>query len=85
MRMMSTGEQSDDGSKRFKPCWIFVLDGDWKPIGVARRRRWYPAKLGLVWFNKHRVGRWHWPIPKYYEQLDVMTLGYKNTSAFPLH
>lgn len=47
-------------------------------------RRWCCPEFD--WSNSTNVDdiEWHWPVPAYYEQLGVLTLGYKHEVSFPL-
>ncbi len=83
LRMMSTGEQNPD-NKTIEAVLDIELDGDWKTYwrspgegGVAPEWDWSKSS------NIESV-EWHWPIPSYYEQLGVMTLGYKSKVSFPI-
>lgn len=83
MRMMSTGEQSDDGS-HIQTVLDVVLDGDWKTYWRSPGEGGIPPSWDWSGSTNIESVEWHWPIPKYYEQLDVMTLGYKKHVSFPV-
>ncbi|MGF1753821.1 thioredoxin family protein [Vibrio makurazakiensis] len=83
LRMMSTGQQ-DLENKSIEAVLDIELDGDWKTYwrspgegGVAPEWDWSAS-------SNIQAVEWHWPIPSYYEQLGVMTLGYKSKVSFPI-
>ncbi|PME21577.1 cytochrome C biogenesis protein [Vibrio cyclitrophicus] len=83
IRMMSTGEQSDDGST-VQTILDVELDGDWKTYWRSPGEGGIPPSWDWSDSTNIESVNWHWPIPKYYEQLGVMTLGYKKHVSFPV-
>jgi suppressor for copper-sensitivity B len=83
VRVLSTGH-IDPSSRQMEMVLDVELDGDWKTYwrspgegGVAPEFDWSDS------INIEHVN-WHWPIPAYYEQLGMLTLGYKHKVSFPL-
>ena len=83
MRMMSTGEQSNDG-KIIQTVLDVELSGDWKTYWRSPGEGGIPPSWDWSESSNIESVEWHWPIPKYYEQLGVMTLGYKKHVSFPV-
>lgn len=83
MRMMSTGEQSNDG-KIIQTVLDVELSGDWKTYWRSPGEGGIPPSWDWSQSSNIESVEWHWPIPKYYEQLGVMTLGYKKHVSFPV-
>ncbi|WP_261884022.1 protein-disulfide reductase DsbD family protein [Vibrio pelagius] len=83
MRMMSTGEQSNDG-KIIQTVLDVELSGDWKTYWRSPGEGGIPPSWDWSESSNIESVEWHWPIPKYYEQLGVMTLGYKKHASFPV-
>lgn len=83
MRMMSTGEQSNDG-KVIQTVLDVELAGDWKTYWRSPGEGGIPPSWDWSESSNIESVEWHWPIPKYYEQLGVMTLGYKKHVSFPV-
>lgn len=83
MRMMSTGEQSND-SKIIQTVLDVELSGDWKTYWRSPGEGGIPPSWDWSESSNIESVEWHWPIPKYYEQLGVMTLGYKKHVSFPV-
>ncbi|GAK87779.1 membrane protein, suppressor for copper-sensitivity ScsB [Vibrio ponticus] len=60
------------------------LEGEWKTYWRS------PGEAGIApelnWTDSTNIEAvdWHWPIPHYFEQLGIMTLGYKHQVSFPL-
>ena len=83
LRMMSTGQQ-DPELNTISAVLDVTLDGDWKTYWRS------PGEGGIApewdWSESTNIKAvdWHWPVPKYYEQLGVMTLGYKSHVSFPI-
>ena len=82
MRMMSTGEQSNDG-KVIQTVLDVELSGDWKTYWRSPGEGGIPPSWDWSESSNIESVEWHWPIPKYYEQLGVMTLGYKKARQLP--
>uniref|UniRef100_UPI0030C69D33 protein-disulfide reductase DsbD family protein n=1 Tax=Vibrio sp. 10N TaxID=3058938 RepID=UPI0030C69D33 len=83
VRALSTGHINPD-TRQMEMVLDVELDGDWKTYwrnpgegGVAPEFDWSDST------NIDNV-EWHWPVPAYYEQLGVLTLGYKHEVSFPL-
>lgn len=83
VRALSTGH-IDPTTRQMEMVMDVELDGDWKTYwrspgegGVAPEFEWSDST------NIEKVD-WHWPVPAYYEQLGVLTLGYKHEVSFPL-
>lgn len=83
VRALSTGH-IDPTTRQVEMVMDVELDGDWKTYwrspgegGVAPEFDWSGST------NIEKVD-WHWPVPAYYEQLGVLTLGYKHEVSFPL-
>ena len=83
MRMMSTGEQSNDG-KIIQTVLDVELSGDWKTYWRSPGEGGIPPSWDWSESSNIESVEWHWPIPKYYEQLGVITLGYKKHVSFPV-
>ncbi|MBY6196190.1 protein-disulfide reductase DsbD family protein [Vibrio hangzhouensis] len=83
VRLLSTGQLNSE--KRQLEMVVDVrLEGDWKTYWRS------PGEGGVApvfdWSDSTNIDNidWHWPVPAYYEQLGVLTLGYKHQVSFPL-
>lgn len=83
VRLLSTGHL-DPQTKQMEMVLNVELDGEWKTYwrspgegGVAPEFDWSAST------NVEAID-WQWPVPAYYEQLGVMTLGYKHEVSFPI-
>ena len=83
MRLMSTGEQADNG-KTIQTVLDVELSGDWKTYWRSPGEGGIPPSWDWSDSSNIESVEWHWPIPTYYEQLGVMTLGYKGHVSFPV-
>lgn len=83
MRLMSTGEQADNG-KTIQTVLDVKLSGDWKTYWRSPGEGGIPPSWDWSDSSNIESVEWHWPIPTYYEQLGVMTLGYKGHVSFPV-
>nr|WP_243641822.1 protein-disulfide reductase DsbD domain-containing protein [Vibrio sinensis] len=83
LRFMSTGEHNFS-NKTVQAVLDIELDGDWKTYWRS------PGEGGIApdldWSASDNIENveWHWPIPGYYDQLGVTTLGYKSHVSFPI-
>ncbi len=83
VRFMLTGEV-DKVNNQARGLLEVKLDGEWKTYWRS------PGEAGaspvLDWSKSNNVSNleWHWPIPAYYEQSGIMTLGYKHDVIFPM-
>jgi suppressor for copper-sensitivity B len=83
VRFMLTG-QVDKSTHQANGLLEVNLEGEWKTYwrspgegGIAPALDWSEST------NMSAV-EWHWPTPTYYEQLGIMTLGYKHHVIFPM-
>ncbi|MGY3572692.1 protein-disulfide reductase DsbD family protein [Vibrio paucivorans] len=83
LRVMTTG-QVDKEAKTIEAVLDVKLSGEWKTYWRS------PGEGGVApeldWSQSENIAdiEWHWPVPAYYEQLGVMTLGYKHNVSFPI-
>ncbi|UJF18237.1 thioredoxin family protein [Vibrio sp. SS-MA-C1-2] len=83
VNVMFTGEV-DKNTNTLNAVIDVELDNEWKTYWRT------PGEGGispsLAWQASSNVAaiNWLWPIPKYYEQLGLMTLGYKHEVVYPL-
>ncbi len=83
LRLLLTGEQQPQ-LKQVQAVLDVRLDGEWKTYWRS------PGEAGIApelhWSESTNIEsvKWHWPIPHYFEQLGIMTLGYKHQVSFPL-
>ncbi|WP_039949005.1 protein-disulfide reductase DsbD family protein [Vibrio ichthyoenteri] len=83
LRLMLTGEQQTH-TRTLQAVLDVQLEGEWKTYWRS------PGEAGIApqldWGNSTNIAavEWHWPIPRYFEQLGIMTLGYKHQVSFPL-
>ncbi len=83
LRLLLTGEQQPQ-LKQVQAVLDVRLEGEWKTYWRS------PGEAGIApelnWSDSSNIAavEWHWPIPHYFEQLGIMTLGYKHQVSFPL-
>ncbi|WP_415229853.1 protein-disulfide reductase DsbD family protein [Psychromonas sp.] len=83
VRFMLTGEV-DKSTHQANALLEVNLEGEWKTYWRS------PGEGGIApaldWKKSTNLSdlKWHWPTPTYYEQLGVMTLGYKHHVIFPM-
>lgn len=83
LRLMMTG-QSDARSNTVQAVLDVELADEWKTYWRS------PGEAGIApelnWSSSSNIESidWHWPVPRYFEQLGIQTLGYKSHVAFPL-
>lgn len=83
VRFMLTGE-IDKTNNQANALLEVNLEGEWKTYWRS------PGEGGispmLDWSQSTNLSdlKWHWPTPSYYEQLGIMTLGYKHHVIFPI-
>ncbi|WP_425275310.1 protein-disulfide reductase DsbD family protein [Vibrio rhodolitus] len=83
LRLLLTGEQQAL-HKQVQAVLDVRLEGEWKTYWRS------PGEAGIApelnWTDSTNIEAvdWHWPIPHYFEQLGIMTLGYKHQVSFPL-
>ncbi|GAL28078.1 membrane protein suppressor for copper-sensitivity ScsB [Vibrio variabilis] len=83
VRALSTGH-IDPSTRQMEMVLNVELDGEWKTYWRS------PGEGGVApefdWSDSTNIDdiEWHWPVPAYYEQLGVLTLGYKHEVSFPL-
>lgn len=83
VRLLSTGHLDSD-NRTLEMVLDVALEGEWKTYwrspgegGIAPELDWRESQ------NIRNI-EWRWPVPAYYEQLGVQTLGYKHQVHFPL-
>lgn len=83
LRILLTG-QSNPNDNTVQALLDVQLDGEWKTYWRT------PGEAGIApqldWGDSTNIAavEWHWPVPRYFEQLGIMTLGYKHQVSFPL-
>nr|WP_156773148.1 protein-disulfide reductase DsbD domain-containing protein [Vibrio scophthalmi] len=83
LRLMMTG-QSDVRNNTVQAVLDVELADEWKTYWRS------PGEAGIApeldWSSSSNIESidWHWPVPRYFEQLGIQTLGYKSHVAFPL-
>ncbi|WP_419153482.1 protein-disulfide reductase DsbD family protein [Vibrio maritimus] len=83
VRALSTGH-IDPSTRQMEMVLDVELDGEWKTYWRS------PGEGGVApefdWSDSTNIDdiEWHWPVPAYYEQLGMLTLGYKHEVSFPL-
>jgi len=83
VRFMLTGEV-DKTNNQANALLEVNLEGEWKTYWRS------PGEGGIApmldWSQSTNLSdlKWHWPTPSYYEQLGIMTLGYKHHVIFPI-
>ena len=83
VRFMLTGEVDEINQQAYGLLEV-KLDGDWKTYWRS------PGEGGVAplldWSQSTNLSglQWYWPTPAFYEQMGVMTLGYKHNVVFPM-
>ena len=83
VRFMLTGEV-DEHNNQVNALLEVNLEGDWKTYWRSPGEGGVAPKIDWSESENLSALKWLWPTPTYYEQLGVITLGYKSNVIFPL-
>ncbi|KII77162.1 protein-disulfide reductase DsbD family protein [Vibrio renipiscarius] len=83
LRLMLTGE-ADANNQTLQAVLDVKLADNWKTYWRSPGEAGIAPELDWSASNNIKQIEWHWPVPRYFKQLGIQTLGYQSHVAFPL-